>query len=175
MVARLQNYLRNSTSFQTYRFVLSDLTTTTNAGANGLYCEVFGIDNAHVKLRHVQFSKPSLDVAPFLINAYSIGSSTTASTGTTRISPVNIGNFTGSSYAGEVRFYTSFVSPSTGTLVDQFQEIDILTTDVMNEHYGDDQGKVAPTLRGSSESYGFAITSTGGTVLNGYVEMTVEP
>jgi len=171
--ARLQHYLR--TQIPIYKFALSDLTTTTNVGNSGLAFEIFGEDNKHVKLRHVQISKPSLDIAPYQLNFYSVGSSTSASTGTTRLSPVNVGNLTGSSYGGEVRTYTSLVSSSTGTLVDQGQEIDILTTDVMNEHYGDDQGKFVETLRGSTESWGFAITSTGGTVLNGYVEFTVEP
>jgi len=171
--ARLQHYLR--TQISTYRFALSDLTTTTNAGNVGLAWEIFGEANRQVKLRHVQLSKPSIDIAPYQLNFYSVGSSTSASTGTTRLSPVNIGNMTGSSYGGEVRTYTSLVSASTGTLVDQGQDIDILTTDVMNEHYGDDQGKFAPALRGSSESWGFVISSTGGTVLNGYVEFTAEP
>jgi len=177
--ARLDSYLRNSTNVNTYRFALSNLTTTTaagEAGSTGLAFEIFGVANKQVKLRHVQFSKPSIAINPLLINKYSIASTTGSATGTTlRISPVSFrGN--DSSYGGEVRIYTDLMSPTTGTLLDQLQQIEIAPTDVMNEHYGDDQGKFSPTLEGSSESFGFVVTSTAGSgfILNGYVEFTEE-
>lgn len=180
MNARLEHYLRSSTNVNTFRFALSDLTTTTaagEAGSTGLAFEIFGVDNKHVKLRHVQISKPDVAIAPFQINKYSIASTTGSATGTTlRISPLSFRG-SNSSYGGEVRIYTDLMSPTTGTLIDQLQEIDIGTADVMNEHYGDDQTKFAPTLQGSTESFGFVVTSTAGSpfVLNGYVEFTEEP
>ena len=177
MSDRLEQYLRNSTGFRTYRFALSDLTTTTNSvgsESTGIAFEIFGIANSEVKLRHVQISKPSIALEPFQINKYSIASSTSASTAITRISPVPFRG-TNSSYAGEVRFYTALVSPSTGTLVDQLLETDLATGDVMNEAFGDRGGISAPMLQGSTESFGFVIAASGGTVLNGYVELTAEP
>lgn len=180
MPDRLEHYLRTSTNVNTFRFSLSDLTTTTaseEAGSTGLAFELFGVDGKHVKLRHVQISKPSIDISPLLINKYSIASTTGSATGTTvRISPLSFRG-SNSSYSGEVRIYTDLMSPTTGTLLDQLQEIDIASGDVMNEHYGDDQTKFAPTLQGSSESFGFVVTSTAGSgfVLNGYVEFTEEP
>lgn len=168
--ARLEHYLR--TQVRTYRVALSDLATDTGNTAK-IAVEVFGVANKHVKLRHVQVAKPSLAIAPFQLNKYSVGS--TGSTGQSLASPLLLSGPAGSSYGGNVRLYTVNPSSTAGTLVDQAQEIDIATTDVMNEHYGDDQGKFAPTLYGSTESYAMVITSTGANTLNGYIEITEEP
>lgn len=170
MSARLEKFLRNNVL--TYRLAFSDLTSDTGATSR-LALEIFGVANKHVKLRHVQVSKPSIAVSPFQLNKYSIG--TTGTTGQSLGTPVPFLG-TNSTYAGSVRLYT--VNPSStagGTLVDSLQEIDVAATDVMNEHYGDDRGMFAPTLNGSTESFGLAVTTTGSVILNGYAEWTVEP
>jgi len=169
MSARLDHYLR--TQIPKYRVALSDLATDTGAGAKIAF-ELFGIANKEVKLVHLQMSKPSIAITPFQLNKYTIGS--TGSTGQTIVSPVRARG-TDSTYGGIVRLYQSSPDASTGTLDDQLQEIDLDTTDIMNEHYGDDRGIGLFVLESSAESFGFAITSTGANTLNGYIEFTSEP
>lgn len=171
MTARLEYFLRNNV--KTYRVTFADLQSSTNP-SNGVLWELFGVANAEVKLRHYQVSKPSIAISPHKLQQNTIGS--TGSTGQAVRSPVRIK--ADSTYAGVFRTYsvhpgsTSAVTPKDSG---ELQNIDIATTDVMNEHYGDDQGKFAPTLQGSSESFIGVITSTGQVTFNGYLEFTVEP
>jgi len=173
MSARLEHWLR--TSVPTYRVALADLTSST-VSANRIAVEIFGQANKEVKLRHIQISKPSLAIAPYRLNKYSVGStgSTGGSTGQSLPSSVPFRG-TDSTYAGVIRFYTNNPSSTAGTLVGTLQEIDIATDDVMNEDFGEAKGTFAVTLQGSTESLAMVIGSTGATVLNGYIEFTVEP
>ena len=59
MVARLENFLRNTV--RTYRVTLADLTTSTAGSTSGaqIYFELIGAPNKKVKLRHFQNFKPT--------------------------------------------------------------------------------------------------------------------
>ena len=166
--ARLEKFLRD---IRTYRVAFEDLATDTGAGAK-IAVELFGSDNKHVKLRHVQISKPTIGIAPFQLNFYSVGS--TGSTGETQAVDAQMkqGDAT---YSGIVRLYTVSPDASTGTLLNTLQEIDISTGEVMNEAFGDRGVIQSVTLTGSTQSVGIVITSTGANTLNGYVEFTEEP
>lgn len=166
--ARLEKFLRD---IRTYRVAFEDLATDTNAGAK-IAIELFGAANKHVKLRHIQISKPTVGIAPFQLNFYSVGS--TGSTGETQAvnSQMRQGD---STYGGIVRLYTVSPDATTGTLLNTLQEIDISTGEVMNESYGDRGVIQSVTLTGSSQSLAIVITSTGANTLNGYLEFTEEP
>lgn len=154
-----------------YRVAFGDLTSDTLA-TERVGLELFGQANKEVKLRHLQVSKPSLPLAPFRLVKYSIG--TTGSTGQVLASPVPQAG-TNTTYGGNVRTYTSNPSSTAGTVVGDLQNIDISTSDVMNEHYGDPGQMQSFALQGSSESFGLILGSTGAVVFNGYLEFTVEP
>lgn len=161
--ARLAHYLRSSNHIRTYRVVFSDLTST----AAGALFELSGAANRNVKLRHIQISKPNVVLEPYTLERYSTLTSggTQTSTSTIRISHPN-----GSTSLSEARLFT--VVPTLGTLVGLLQEIDFAVTDVLNEHYGDEDGSNAPTLEDSTHA--FVLRGSAGVVLNGYVEWTEE-
>ena len=172
--ARLEHFLR--TQVRTYRVALADINTSTGSTGSVIAVEILGVANRLVKLRHIQISKPTISITPYRLNYYSV-----ASTGSTNqvvgasgstFSVVQISGPAGSTYDGVVRRYIS--PPVAGTLVGSLQDIDLSTGDVMNEHYGDEKGYHAPTLRGSSESFGIEIGSTTAVVWNGYIEITEE-
>jgi len=165
--ARMDKYLLDR---RTYRVALSDLAFGTSAG--GVAVELIGIDNGLVKLSHMQISKPSVAVTPLTLEKFN-----TATSSGTFTSPAPLRMKGSDSTASAVlRLYT--VAPSTGSgegsLDNQFQEIDVATTDVSNESYIDNSNGVqAPILTGSTES--LIIRLARDVILNGYLEWTEEP
>ena len=162
MSARLDYYLRNN--IRTFRVALSDL-----SGDCGVVAEVTGATGKFINLRHVQLSKLNKDAFPVLLERFS----TRSTTGTyTEVSPVRISHPNGSTFAGRVRTFT--VAPTAGTLIDQFQEIDISTSEVMNEHYGDADGSQMVRLQDSTHTFAI-VCNTSGVLWNGYLAFTEEP
>lgn len=169
MSARLEKWLRD---LRTYRVALEDLAFEADSTGR-LAVEIFGSAGKLTKLRHVQMSKPSLGIAPFQLNVYSVGT-TGGSSSPTVASDMQL-NQDNATYSGIVRLYTNGPTTTEGTLFKTFQEIDISTGEVMNESFGDRGVINSVTLTGSSQSIGLVVTSTGANVLNGYIEFTEEP
>ncbi len=159
-MARLAFHKRN---IKTYRIAFSDL-----AAVSGVMVEIIGAADKKISIRHIQISKPSTALTPLTIEKLSA-----ASTGGTSTSPTPVPlakRF--AAFSGTVKLYT--VAPTKGALIDQIQEIDIGTGDVMNEHYGgEDGGGRTVELEAVDE----VLVLVGGvtTTLNGYIEFQEEP
>ena len=174
MVARLENFLRNTV--RTYRVTLADLTTSTAGSTSGaqIYFELIGAPNKKVKLRHFQNFKPT-GAHQFRLAQYSVA--TTGSTGITSVSPTRISGSGDSTFGGTVRFYTVGPPSGSGTLLNQgyILDQDLSTGDVVNEHFGDEKGIACPELISTAESFAGEVTSSNAVILNGYLEFTEEP
>ena len=169
MTARLEKFLRD---IRVYRIALEDLAFEGDSTAK-LGVEIFGSSGKLTKLRHIQIAKPTLGIAPFLLNVYSVGT-TGGSSSPTVASNMQM-NQDDATYSGIVRLYTNGPTSTEGTLFNTLQEIDISTGEVMNESYGDRGVIQSVTLTGSTQSIGLVFTSTATNTLNGYIEFTEEP
>jgi len=163
--ARLDHYLRNN--IRTYRHVFIDDTGSTSGG---VLFQLTGAAGKKVSLRHIQMSNPNVGFNPFLVERLS----TLCSTGTpVALSPVPISNPNGSS-AGAALSQYSALAPTKGTLIGAIHNIDLSTSIVMNEHYGDEDGGNSVTMEDSTHAVAISITTTG-IIVNGYIEWTEEP
>ena len=164
MSARLEKWLRDN--IFTYRAVLDSITTSTALGA---FLSIAGEANKLTKLRHVQISKPDTALT-FQVARVDV----TPTTGTyTELSPARISHSTGSTYGGVVRAYT--VIPTLGGTTELFQTIDLSTSEVLNEHYGDRADIRTPELNGDSGAIILNSSVAAAVQLSGYVEFTREP
>ena len=144
-----------------YRVAFSDL----SVGGAGVGVELIGATNKLVTLRHIQISTPSGAIQPLKVEKLS-----TASTGGTSSTPTPVPNRTSFAAASAVvKLYTG--APSKGALIDQLQEIDVATTDVLNESYDPNNGAYA--LEAATQT--IVLTFPGAVTLNGYLEFQEEP
>ncbi len=166
--ARLAHYMRNSTQIRTYRAAFSDATGSTTIG---ILFELSGVADKKVTLRHIQISKPNTAFTPIKIERLSTLS---ISTGTpTNLAPVRLSNPGGSTSLSTLRHFAD-IPVTKGTLLNQIQEIDLTTGEVLNEHYGEEIGGPGVVLVDSSHAIGIDIGTTT-IVFNGYIEWTEEP
>lgn len=170
MSARLERWLRN---IPVYRVDFNDLVaTSTAAGSTAIFCEILGAAGRITKLRHFQFSKPTLACAPVLVNINSAPSTTSTNAAAQANMQLNPSQ---STYAGIVRLYTSAPDDTAATVFNRgIVNIDVSTGEVLNEAFGDRGAIANPTIT-SGQSFSFCIGSTAGVTVNGYVEFTMEP
>lgn len=159
--ARLSLTKRN---IKTYRIAFSDL-----AAVSGVMVEIIGAANKKISIRHIQISKPSVALAPLTIEKLSAAS--TVGTSTTPTPVPTATRF--AAFSGTVKLYT--VAPTKGALIDQIQEIDVATGDVLNEHYGSDANDNGRIIELEAATEVLALVGTVTTILNGYIELTEEP
>tara|TARA_Y100000310_G_scaffold344918_2_gene460513 strand:+ start:2655 stop:3134 length:480 start_codon:yes stop_codon:yes gene_type:complete len=144
-----------------YRVAFSDL----SVGGAGVGVELAGAANKLITLRHLQMSKPSGAVSPIQLEKLSA-----ACTGGTSTTPTPVPNRTSHAAAnGVVKLYTA--APTKGALIDQIQEIDLATTDVVNEAFDPNNGAYA--LEAAAER--LVLTFPGAVTFNGYIEWQEEP
>ncbi len=171
MSARLEQYLREQENanveirrkIRVYRVAFSDL-----AAVSGVAVELVGTSKKLVTLRRIQISKPTVALTPYTLEKLS-----SASTGGTSTSPTPTPVLGSDGVADAVvKLYTS--APTSGTVLDQLQEIDIATGDVMNEAFGDDRDRSgAPKLENATETLVITVTVTS--TVNGFIEWQEEP
>ena len=166
--ARLSQYLRNSTQIRTFRAAFSDATGSTSAG---ILFELSGAADKKITLRHIQISKPNTAFTPIQIERLSTLSISTGSP--TALSPVRVSNPGGSTSLSTLRTFAD-VPATKGTLLNQIQEIDLSTGEVLNEHYGDEDGGQSVVLNDSTHAIAITMNTTG-IIVNGYIEWTEEP
>ena len=158
MTARLELVRRN---LRVYRVAFSDL-----AGLSGVIVELGGSANKRITLRHIQIAKPSTGLTPYTLEKLSA-----LSTGGTSSTPTPVPSRTEYAAAdGVVKLFTA--APTKGSLIDQIQEIDIATGDVMNEDYLENDVPIW-TLDAAAQAFAIVITVTS--TINGYIEWSEEP
>ena len=144
-----------------YRVAFSDLVV---AGA-GVGVELLGVANKLITLRHIQISKPSSAIEPLKLDKLS-----SACSGGTSSSITGVPNRTSFAAAGSsVKLYTG--APTSGTVINQLQEIDIGTSDVMNEGFDPNNGAYA--LEALAQR--IVLTFPGAVTCNGYIQWQEEP
>ena len=159
-MARLALTKRN---IRVYRVAFSDL-----AALTGVAVEISGAANKKITIRHIQIAKPSAALEPLKIEKLSA-----ASSGGTSSTPTKVPLATRfSAAAATVKLYTG--APTKGALIDQIQEIDIGTGEIVNEHFGgEDEGGRAVELEAAAESLVLVVATS--VTLNGYIEWQEEP
>ena len=106
------------------------------------------------------------------LEPYILNKSSTPSSGGASNSPLPIPLRTSFIAASAViKLFT--VAPVTGIVVDQLHEIDIASTDVMNEGYIDNDGRGIVKLEGVNETLTIVVATD--VILNGYIEWQEEP
>ena len=144
-----------------YRVAFSDLVV---AGA-GVGVELLGVANKLVTLRHIQISKPSGAIQPLKLEKLS-----SACSGGTSSSITGVPNRTSFAAASSsVKLYTGV--PTTGTVINQLQEIDVATTDIIDESFDPNDGAYA--LEALAQR--LVLTFPGSVTFNGYIEWQEEP
>ena len=144
-----------------YRVAFSDLVV---AGA-GVGVELLGVANKLITLRHIQISKPSGAIQPLKLEKLS-----SACSGGTSSSITWVPNRTSFAAAdSSVKLYTGV--PTTGTVINQLQEIDIATTDIIDESFDPNDGAYA--LEALAQR--LVLTFPGSVTFNGYIEWQEEP
>jgi len=144
-----------------YRVAFSDL----SVGGAGVGVELLGVANKLITLRHIQVSKPSSAIEPLKLEKLS-----SACTGGTSSSVAGVPNRTSFAAADStVKLYTG--APTSGTIINQLQEIDIGTGDVLNEGFDPNNGAYA--LEALAER--LVLTFPGSVTCNGYIEWQEEP
>ena len=156
-MAKLALVKRN---IRTYRVAFSDL-----AAVSGVMVEINGAVNKKITVVHIQIAKPSTALTPFTLEKLSA-----ASTGGTSTTPTKVPLRTGFAAADAiVKLYTA--APTKGTLIDQIQEIDVGTGDILDEPPEGIRSIVE--LEAAAET--LALVGTVTTTLNGYIEWQEEP
>jgi len=144
-----------------YRVAFSDLVV---AGA-GVGVELLGVANKLITLRHIQISKPSSAIEPLKLEKLS-----SACSGGTSSSITGVPNRTSFAAAGSsVKLYTGV--PTSGTVINQLQEIDVATTDIIDESFDPNDGAYA--LEALAQR--LVLTFPGSVTFNGYIEWQEEP
>ena len=159
MVARLTQI---KSKIPVYRVVFSDLVAVA-----GIAVELVGVKDKLVTLRYIQLSKPSAALEPYILNKSSTVSLLGASTSPTPL-PLR------TSYPAALAVVKLFTTaPTSGVVIDQLHEIDIASSDVMNEGYIDNNGQGIVKLETAAETLTIVVATS--VTLNGYIEWQEEP
>ncbi len=157
------------TQVETFRVAFDSNVSSTALGA---FLSIAGVANKIVRLREVEISKPD---AAFTLGIARIDVAPT--TGTyTEDSPVNIGNSTGSTYAGVVRRYTFIptLGGTTALMVSRDMSTLILGGEIAHYEFGGVNDFRTPALRSDSQAFILNSSLAAAVTSNGFVEFTVE-